>query len=69
MDNTNERYFGLLNTKTTAANDFFDAELTIGIKGQEALNVKQLFAIERLYRNWDNPLIKLAVWIIYKTKL
>lgn len=61
-----KREFHLLNTEKSK---FFDAMLTIAITGQEALSVKQLFTIERLYKNWDDWRIRLAVKIIYWTKL
>ncbi len=56
----------LLNTKKL--NDkFFDSELTIVIKGQKALTVGQLVSINKMFINWDNWIIKLAVWLISKT--
>jgi len=57
----------LLNTEGTEAGNYFDAILTIGIKGQKALQVKQLFAMERMYENWNDWRVRLGVWLIGKT--
>ena len=61
-----ERDLSLISTKEIAENK---SELTFLINGQNALTCKQLFSIERLYKNWKNWKIKLAVWLINKTKL
>jgi hypothetical protein len=47
---------------------FYDAELVFGIKGQKALTVGQMVAMEKMYINWNKWTIKLAVWLISKTK-
>ena len=47
---------------------FYDAELLFGIKGQKALTVGQMVAMQKMYINWNNWIIKLAVWLIKKTK-
>ena len=67
-----KREIGLLSTKKGKfinENCYWDAELFFGIKGQEALTVKQLFTIERLYKNWSNWKVKIAVWLISSTDL
>ena len=61
------RTLDLLSTKEMGANSYFDAELTIGIKGQKALQVKQLFAMERMYENWNDWRVRLGVWLIERT--
>ena len=66
------REIGLLETiKGSPENPshYWDSELRIGLIGQNALSVQQWFCIERLYKNWDNWKIKLAVWLIKTTKL
>jgi hypothetical protein len=45
--------FDLLNTEETP-NEFHKAKLTIGINGQKALQVGQLFAMERMFKNWND---------------
>lgn len=60
--------FDLLNTEETP-NEFHKAKLTIGINGQKALQVGQLFAMERMFKNWNDWRVKLAVWLIRKTEL
>ena len=47
---------------------FYDAELVFGIKGQKALTVCQMVAIEKMYINCNKWTIKLAFWLISKTK-
>lgn len=61
-----ERNMGLLET-TNHSNDYWDAELRIGIKGQKALQVRQCFTMERMFINWDSWLVKIAVWLIRKS--
>lgn len=60
--------FDLLNTEETP-NDFHKVKLTIGINGQKALEVGQLFAMERMFKNWNDWRVRLAVWLIRKTGL
>lgn len=67
---SDKKQMGLLSTKRgryISKNNYWEAEIKFGIKGQDALTVSQAFAIERLYKNWDDWRIKLAVWIIGKT--
>lgn len=40
------------------------SELTFLIKGQDALTVEQLFAIEKLYINWNRKTFKM--WLAKK---
>lgn len=67
MENS-KREIGLLSTEKSQIK-CFDAELKFGIKGQEALTVKQLFAIERLYKNWNDWRVRIAVVLIRQTPL
>lgn len=60
--------FDLLNTEE-APSEFHEAKLTIGISGQKALQVGQLFAMERMFKNWNDWRVKLAVWLIRRTDL
>ena len=60
--------FDLLNTEETP-NKFHKVKLTIGINGQKALQVGQLFAMERMFKNWNDWRVRLAVWLIRKTEL
>lgn len=62
------RQFDLLNTEKTPTKHH-KAELTIGINGQTALQVGQLFAMERMYKNWNDWKVKLGVWLIRRTEL
>jgi ubiquitin len=62
------KQFDLLQTKKTP-NKHHKTELTIGINGQEALQVRQLFAMERMYKNWNDWRVKLGVWLIRRTEL
>lgn len=64
----NKKDIKLLHTRELEDN-YYDAEVRLGIKGQKQLTPQQLFTIERLFKNWNNPLIKIAVMIIKKTKL
>ena len=61
-----ETEMNLIATKNIAENK---AQLTIQIIEKNALTCKQLFSIERLFKNWNNWKIRLTVWIINKTKL
>lgn len=47
----------------------WDAKLIIGIKGQQGLQVRQLFTIERMYKNWSDWRVRLGVWLIRRTEL
>ena len=47
----------------------FDSILEIGLKGQTALTIKQFLVFSRLYKNWFDWRIRLAIWLISKTKL
>lgn len=49
--------------------DYWDAELRFGINGQTGLQVRQLFTMERMYKNWNDWRVKLAVWLIGRSKL
>jgi hypothetical protein len=62
------KQFDLLETKETP-NKHHKTELTIGINGQNALQVRQLFAMERMYKNWNDWRVKLGVWLIRITEL
>ena len=62
------KQFDLLETKETP-NKYHKTELTIGINGQTGLQVRQLFAMERMYRNWNDWRVKLGVWLIRRTEL
>ena len=62
------RNFDLLNTQETS-NKHHKTELTIGINGQNALQVGQLFAMEKMYKNWNDWRVKLGVWLIRRTEL
>ena len=62
------RQFDLLNTEETLTKHH-KTELTIGINGQDALQVRQLFAMEIMYKNWSDWRVKLGVWLIRRTKL
>lgn len=46
-----------------------NVELTIGVNGQTGLEVRQLFAMERMYKNWNDWRVKLGVWLIRRTEL
>jgi hypothetical protein len=64
------RRFDLIDTKRLVKSEFdWDAILEIGISGQDALNVKQLYTMERLFKNQKDWRIKLAIWLIGKTPL
>lgn len=66
----NNREIGLLETtKPDYRNSYWDAELRVGIKGQTALQTIQWTTITKMYKNWDNWKIRLAVWLIGKTKM
>ena len=62
------RNFDLLNTEETPTKHH-KTELTIGINGQSGLQVGQLFTMERMYKNWNDWRVRLAVWLIRKTDL
>ena len=62
------KQFDLLETKETP-NKYHKTELTIGINGQTGLQVRQLFAMERMYKNWNDWRVKLGVWLIRRTEL
>ncbi len=64
------RRFDLIETKRQPESQFnWDAVLEIGISGQDALTVKQLFTMERLFKNQKDWRIKLATWLIRRTPL
>lgn len=70
MRRDTSREMSLLDTEEIPLyTSYFDAKLTFGIRQQKALTVKQLFTIERLYKNWDDWRVRLAVWLIGKTEL
>lgn len=52
------RQFDLLHTKETPTKHH-KTELTIGINGQTGLQVRQLFAMEKMYKNWNDWRVKL----------
>ena len=60
--------FDLLNTIETP-NDYHKVKLIIGINRQKALEIRQLFAMERMFKKWNDWRIKLAVWLIRRTEL
>ena len=62
------RQFDLLDTNETPTKHH-KTELTIGINGQNGLQVGQLFAMERMYKNWNDWRVKLGVWLIRRTEL
>ena len=62
------RSFDLLDTVGTPK-EYHKTKLTIGINGQKALESGQLFAMERMYKNWNDWRVRLAVWLIRKTEL
>jgi len=62
------RNFDLLDTIETPKKHH-KTELTIGINGQTGLQVRQLFAMERMYKNWNDWRVKLGVWLIRRTEL
>ncbi len=68
MEATKKREMALLGTINNKQ-DYWDAELRMAINGQQGLQVKQLFTMERMYKNWSDWRVKLAVWIIEKTNL
>lgn len=49
--------------------DYWDAELRIGINGQTGIQVKQWFTMERMYKNWNDWRVRLGVWLIRRTEL
>ena len=64
------RRFDLIETKRQPESQFnWDAVLEIGISGQDALTVKQLFTMERLFKNQKDWKVKLAIWLIGRTPL
>ena len=54
---------------TNNKEDYWDAELRIGINGQTGLQVIQLFTMERMYKNWNDWRVRLGVWLIRRTEL
>jgi len=48
---------------------YWDAELRIGINGQTRLRVRQLSAMYRMYKNWNDWRVRLGVWLIRRTEL
>lgn len=66
----NNRDIGLLETDDQQPKgSYFDSVLKFGIKGQKALTVSQCFTIEKLFKNWSDWRVKVAVWLISKTEL
>lgn len=63
-----KREMGLLET-INHNQDYWDAELRIGINGQTGIQVKQWFTMERMYKNWNDWRVRLGVWLISRTKL
>jgi len=68
METSKKREMALLET-VNHNQDYWDAELRIGINGQTGLQVKQLFAMERMYKNWNDWRVRLGVWLIRRTEL
>jgi len=62
------RQMDLLKTTKTPTK-YHKTELTIGINGQKGLQARQLFTMERMYKNWGDWRVKLGVWLIRRTKL
>lgn len=68
METSKKREMALLET-VNHNQDYWDAELRIGINGQTGLQVKQLFTMERMYKNWNDWRVRLGVWLIRRTEL
>jgi len=68
MNTERKREMALLETVNHKV-DYWDAELRMGIKGQTGLQAKQLFTMERMYKNWNDWRVKLGVWMIRRTGL
>lgn len=68
MGTSKKREMALLDT-VNHNQDYWDAELRIGINGQTGLQVKQLFTMERMYKNWNDWRVRLGVWLIRRTEL
>lgn len=68
MKTSKVREMALLET-VNHKQDYWDAELRMGINGQTGLQTKQLFTMERMYKNWNDWRVKLGVWLIRRTKL
>lgn len=62
------REFNLLETEETPTK-YHKTELIIGINGQRGLQVRQLFTMEKMYKNWNDWRVKLGAWLIGRTKL
>jgi hypothetical protein len=70
QDQKNNREIGLLDTtKPNYNGSYWDAELIVVIKGQKALKTIQWTTITKLYKNWGDWRIRLAVWLIGTTKM
>lgn len=61
------RDFDYLELKQNPYTCYYEAEYTFGIKGQKCLTPKQLEVIKKLYNNWGDWRVRLAVWLIGKT--
>lgn len=68
METSKKREMALLET-VNHNQDYWDAELRIGINGQTGLQVKQWFTMERMYKNWNDWRVRLGVWLIRRTEL
>jgi hypothetical protein len=69
-DQKNNREIGLLHTiEPDYTHNYWDAKLIVGIKGQKALKTIQWTTITKLYKNWGDWRIRLAVWLIGTTKM
>lgn len=68
METNKKREMALLETVNNKQ-DYWDAELRMAINGQRGLQAKQLFTMERMYKNWADWRVKLAVWLIQRTQL
>ena len=68
METSKKREMALLET-VNHNQDYWDAELRIGINGQTGLQVKQFFAMVKMYKNWNDWRVRLGVWLIHRTEL
>lgn len=68
METNKKREMALLET-VNHKQDYWDAELRMAINGQTGLQAKQLFTMKRMYKNWGDWRVKLAVWLIQRTQL
>lgn len=68
METNVKRRMALLDTENNKES-CWDAELRFGIDGQTALQARQLFAMQTMYKNWNNWRVRLGVWLIRSTGL